>query len=63
MDDEKKNKMRTMRDLVDDDIIKKGYTDRKCPFCGTNLRIKGTLVSHRITCEKKGCFKYDVRGL
>ncbi len=63
MDEEKEKKFSEMEDLVEDDIIEKGYTDRKCPFCGTNLKMIGTVVSHRITCEKEGCFKYDVRGL
>ena len=63
MDEEKEKKFSEMEDLVEDDIIEKGYTDRKCPFCGTNLKMKGTLVSHSIFCEKEGCFKYTVRGL
>ena len=64
MDDEEKNKIfDEMEDLVEDDIARKGYTDRKCPFCGTNLKMEGTTVSHSIFCEKDGCFKYTVRGL
>ena len=63
MDDKKRDETIATKDLVELDLVTKGYTDRKCPFCGTNLKIKGTLASHRITCEKEGCFKYDIRGL
>ncbi len=63
MDEEKKKAIFEMEMIVEDDLNRKGYTDRKCPFCGTNLKMKGTLVSHSIFCEKEGCFKYTVRGL
>ncbi len=63
MDDEKKKKIFEMEMIVEKDLLNKGSTARKCPFCGTKLKMEGTLVSHRITCEKEGCFKYDVRGL
>lgn len=63
MEDEKKKKILEMEELIEKDLIKKGFTDRKCPFCKTNLKLKGTLTSHSIECEKEGCFKYSVRGL
>ena len=63
MGEEKKKKMFDTKMLVERDLLDKGYTDKKCPFCGTSLKIEGNLVSHRITCEKEGCFKYDIRGL
>ena len=63
IDDEKKKKIIALRDLVEDDLVRKGYTDKKCPFCGGKINMEGTLVSHAIFCEKKGCFKYTVRGL
>ena len=63
MDDKKKKEIIAMRDLVEDDLVRKGYTDRKCPFCGTDLKMIGNLVSHAIVCEKDSCFRYDVRGL
>ena len=63
MEDEKKNKILELEELVENDLIQKGFTDRKCPFCGTNLIMKGTLTSHSVECEIEGCFKYSVRGL
>ena len=63
MENEKKKKILEMESLIENDLIKKGFTDRKCPFCGEKLQMKGTLVSHSIECGKEDCFKYTVRGL
>ncbi len=49
--------------IVEDDLNHFGKTDKKCPFCGTPLTVKGNIPSYSVKCQTKDCFVYNVRGL
>ena len=50
-------------DKADNDIAEKGFTDEKCPRCGSDIVVEEIGNSYTIRCNSKGCISLDFRGI
>jgi hypothetical protein len=49
-------------DNTNDDFVKQGYTDTKCPRCGSTIVLEDYDASYVIGCEH-GCVTLAYRGI
>lgn len=48
---------------AEDDIVKYGKTEKKCPRCGNSIFIEDKGMSYSVKCKTKNCIKADFRGI
>ncbi len=48
---------------AEDDIIKNGKTEKKCPRCGNSIVIEDKNTSYSVRCKKDDCIVAEFRGL
>lgn len=48
---------------AEDDIIKNGKTEKRCPRCGNNIIIEDKGTSYSVRCKTDNCIVAEFRGL
>lgn len=48
---------------AEEDIVKYGKTERKCPRCGNDIIIEEVGNSYSVKCKTDGCIHADFRGI
>lgn len=48
---------------AENDIVKYGKTNKKCPRCGNEIIIEDEKLSYSVKCKTTNCIKAEFRGL
>ena len=48
---------------AEDDILKNGFTEKKCPRCGNDIIIEDKGASYSVRCKSDDCIIAEFRGI
>lgn len=48
---------------AENDIVKNGKTEKRCPRCGNEIVIEESGTSYTVKCKTSNCIKADFRGI